>query len=149
MSGPQNPQTPANDAAANADGRPPRVTPSIKAAPAIRQVYWCDFWEDTRLPEMWKRRPIIVLSYKNSLYGPCSVIACSTDPQEGKSAEWAHALSISLDGRTTSAVCNHIYTVSPSRLHVDKGGIRRLPEAEFNLILTKVLKWLPKIPEPL
>lgn len=142
------PTAPANDAAQNNDGRPQWVKPTIIAAPMIRQIYWCDFWSDVRLPEMWKRRPIVVLSYKNTLSSACSVIACSTDPQEGKSAQWAHELSVSLDGRKTSAVCNHIYTVAPSRLHVDKGGILRLPEAEFNLILTKVLQWLPRLSEP-
>jgi mRNA interferase MazF len=142
------PAAPANDAAQNNDGRPARVKPSIIAAPQIRQIYWCDFWPEAHLPEMWKRRPVVVLSYRHTLYGVCSVVACSTDPQEGKSADWGHELSVSLDGRKTWAACNHIYTVATSRLHVDKGGILRLPEAEFNLILTKVLQWLPRLPEP-
>jgi mRNA interferase MazF len=138
----------ANDAAENNDGRPPRITPRIKAAPSIRQVYWCDFWTDAHLPEMWKRRPVIILSFKNSLSGICTVIACSTDPQEGAAAQWGHKLSLSLDGRETWVVCNHIYTVATSRLHVDKGGLVRLKEAEFNQILTKAMKWLPRLPEP-
>lgn len=141
-------QPPANDAAENNDGRPAWVKPSIIAAPKIRQVYWCDFWGDARLPEMWKRRPVVVLSFRNQLNGPCSVVACSTDPQEGKSAAWAHELSLSLDGRKTWVVCNHLYTVATSRLHADKAGIHRLGEPEFNEILTKVLQWLPMLPEP-
>jgi|LakMenE01Jun11ns_1017448.scaffolds.fasta_scaffold9818411_1 mRNA interferase MazF len=130
------------------EDRPARVVPRIKAAPAIRQIYWCDFWPNAQLPEMWKRRPVVVLSFKNSLYGPCLVIACSTDPQNGDSAKWAHKLSVSLDGRETWAVCNHLYTVAPSRLSVDKRGIQRLSEKEFNEILAKALAWLPRIPEP-
>lgn len=127
--------------------RPPRIKPRITAAPSIRQIYWCDFWPDAHLPEMWKRRPVIVLSFKNKLHGPCLVIACSTDPQEGDAAQWAHKLSVTLDGRDTWVVCNHLYTVAASRLSVDKNGIQRLSEAEFNEILTKSLAWLPKLPE--
>jgi len=51
--------------------KPLWVPPRIKAAPKIRQIYWCDYWKDARLPEMWKTRPIIVVSYKNTLTGPC------------------------------------------------------------------------------
>lgn len=128
--------------------RPPRVQPRIVAAPAIRQIYWCDFWPDAQLPEMWKRRPVVIMSYKNRLHGPCLVAACSTDPQEGAVAQWAHKLSVSLDGRDTWVVCNHLYTVAPSRLSADRNGIVRLPEPEFNEILAKALAWLPKLPEP-
>ena len=124
--------------------RPPRVAPRIIAAPKVRQVYWCDFWSDVILPEMWKRRPVVVISFRNALHGPCSVVPCSTNPQEGRSAEWAHELSVSLDARKTWAVCNHLYTVSPSRLFPDKNGIPRLSEIEFDQILSRVLRWLPK-----
>jgi len=127
---------------------PRRVEPRISASPAIRQMYWCDFWSDPMLPEMWKTRPVVVVSYKNSLHGPCLVAACSTDPQEEKSAQWAHELSASFDGQKTFVVCNHLYTVSPSRLTADRKGIPRLTEAEFNQILAKVLRWLPSLPEP-
>lgn len=137
-----------NEPNGGAADRPPRVEPRIKAAPSIRQIYWCDFWPDAHLPEMWKCRPVVVISYKNRLHGPCLVLACSTDPQKGDAAQWAHKLSVSLDGRDTWAVCNHLYTVAPSRLSVDRGGIQRLPEAEFNEILAKALSWLPKLPEP-
>ena len=60
--------------------KPPWVAPRIKAAPKIRQIYWCDYWQDARLPEMWKTRPVIVVSYKNTLTGPCLVVPVSTDP---------------------------------------------------------------------
>lgn len=127
--------------------KPPRVEPRITAAPAIRQIYWCDFWGDAQLPEMWKRRPVVVISFRHTLHGHCLVAACSTDPQEGKAAEWAHELSVSLDGQTTYVVCNHLYTVATSRLTLDRTGVVRLSEEEFNLILAKVLKWLPRLPE--
>jgi mRNA interferase MazF len=127
---------------------PRRVVPRILAAPKIRQLYWCDFWQDSCIPEMWKTRPVVILSPKNSLYGICTIVACSTDPQEGDSARWAHALSTSLDSRKTFVVCNHIYTVSASRLSADRKGIPRLSEAEFHEILTKTLQWLPRLPKP-
>jgi mRNA interferase MazF len=71
-----------------AEVRPPRVPNRIIAAPSIRQMYWCDFPTDAHLPEMWKRRPIIVISFKNDLLGPCTVLPTSTEPQG--SSPWAH-----------------------------------------------------------
>lgn len=127
--------------------KPPYVTPTITAAPKIRSIYWCAFWKDALLPEMWKTRPVLVVSYKNFLKGPCAVLAISTDPQEGRSAEWGHKLSIQLEGgRDSWVVCNHIYTVSPSRLRQVRGKVPRLQVDEFNLILEKMLRWLPKLP---
>ncbi|TGQ71612.1 type II toxin-antitoxin system PemK/MazF family toxin [Mesorhizobium sp. M00.F.Ca.ET.186.01.1.1] len=116
----------------------------IKAAPAIRQIYWCTFPEDFIVPEMGKERPVVILSFKNTLHGPVTVLPISTDPQEGKSAEWAHKLSIQVDGRRDSwVVCNHLYTVSTKRLAPAK-VIPRLSEGEFNSLLAITLKWLPK-----
>jgi mRNA interferase MazF len=128
---------------------PPRVAPKIVAAPAIRQLYWCDFWGDAILPEMHKKRPVVIMSFKNTLYGPVLVLPTSTDPQEGESAKWAHLLSVKCDGNRQSwVVCNHLYTVSPSRLEPFKGpAIPRLSEDEFNKILEIAMKWLPKLPE--
>jgi mRNA interferase MazF len=129
--------------------KPPRIKPKLRAAPKIRNIYWCDFWEDVMLPEMWKKRPVLVVSYKNTLSGPCSVLAISTDPQEGLSEEWGYKLPIQVQkGRDSWVVCNHIYTVSPSRLEQVGGGVLRLDEPNFNSILEKMLTWLPRIPDP-
>ena len=129
--------------------KPPRVKPKLVAAPKIRGIYWCEFWKDVMLPEMWKKRPVLVVSYKNTLSGPCSVLAISTDPQDGMSAKWAYKLPVQVEqGRDSWVVCNHIYTVSPSRLEQVGGGVLRLNEEEFNAILEKLLEWLPKIPDP-
>lgn len=120
--------------------KPPKITPIIKAAPKIRNIYWCDFWRDARLPEMWKKRPVLVVSYKNSLTGPCSVLAISTDPQEGQSAQWAYKLPIEIErGRESWVVCNHIYTLSPSRFEQVDGAVPRLAEQHFNAILDKLV----------
>lgn len=124
------------------DPKPPRVTPRIIAAPKIRQLYWCDFPKDAQLPEFWKTRPVIVVSYRNALYGPCLIIPTSTDPQDDN--PWAHRLSVTFDGKRTSwAICNHLYTFAPSRFSQFKGNIPLVPESDFNAILALIKKWLP------
>lgn len=125
---------------------PPRKQPRIKAAPRIRELYWCDFPEDAQLPEFWKRRPIIVMSYKNTLSGAVTVIPCSSLDQPEN--PWAIKLSTTVDGQGPSwAICDKLTTVAVSRRSMDKNGKRRLSEDEFNSILSKVLTWLPKLPE--
>jgi mRNA interferase MazF len=127
---------------------PPRVQPRIRAAPKIRQIYWCEYWRDARVPEMWKMRPVIVVSYKNTLHGPCLIVPVSSKSQD--SNPWAQRLSIDIegDGVTSWAVCNHPTTVSPSRFSQFQGNIPLLPKADFNQVLEKLSKWLP-IPFPL
>jgi mRNA interferase MazF len=118
------------------------VEPRIKAAPKIRQLYWCDFWKDAVLPEFWKTRPVVVMSYKNTLYGPCLVIPTTTIPQDGN--RWAHRLSVTFNGVQSWAVCNQPSTVSPSRFHQFKGRIPLVPEADFNAVLALLNRWLPE-----
>lgn len=127
---------------------PPRIAPRIRSAPKIRQIYWCDFPEDAILPEMWKRRPVLILSRTHKLNGHCSVLPTSTGAQSGPSARWAHELTIRLSGMYPSwVICNHIYTVSTARLHRPGGSaIPRVPKAEFDAILEKVYRWLPVPP---
>ena len=126
--------------------KPPRIRPKIVSAPRIRGLYWCDFWKDAQLPEMWKTRPVVIVSYKNTLFGPCTVIPTSTDPQEGN--PWAHKISVTFDGVQSWAVCNHPTTVAPSRLSQFRGQIPLLPQADFDIILHLLLKWLPRPLEP-
>ncbi|MBU2588294.1 MAG: type II toxin-antitoxin system PemK/MazF family toxin [Alphaproteobacteria bacterium] len=129
--------------------KPPRIEPKLKSAPQIRGIYWCDFWEDVMLPEMWKKRPVLVVSYKNTLSGPCTVLAISTDSQEELSGEWGYKLPIQVQrGRESWVVCNHIYTVSPSRLEQVRGGVLRIAETSFNEVLERLYRWLPRIPDP-
>jgi mRNA interferase MazF len=124
--------------------KPPRVPPRIVAAPKIRQIYWCDFWEDAHLPEMWKTRPVIVVSYKNTLSGPCLVVPTTTDP-DNVTNKWACKLSIKTDGgRDSWAICNQLITVAPSRFAQTKGSIPLLPKSDFNEILTLIREWLPQ-----
>ncbi|WP_284948337.1 type II toxin-antitoxin system PemK/MazF family toxin [Acidisoma cladoniae] len=122
--------------------QPPRVKPRIIAAPKLGQIYWCDFPRDAHLPEMWKTRPVVVMSYKNSLHGPCLVVPLSTEPQGN--SPWAWELSSSLDGQRSWVVCNHLYTVAPSRFSQIRGKIPSIPKADFNEVLKRVQEWLPR-----
>lgn len=128
----------------NHDEPPTRVVPRIVGAPKIRQMFWCDFPLDAQLPEFWKRRPIVILSARNMLYGAVTVIPCSTQPQPGN--KWAFALRTSIDGRAGWAICDKPATVAVSRLSSDRSGVARLPQDEFEAMLRLVLEWLPKLP---
>ena len=125
---------------------PPKVEPRLIAAPRIRQLFWCDFPLDAQLPEFWKRRPVIILSYRNTLHGAVTVIPCSTQAQAGN--QWAFPLQTTIDGRAAWAICDKVDTVAVSRLLPDKNGIARMPEPEFDDMLRLVLAWLPKPSAP-
>jgi len=125
--------------------KPPYVQVRIRSSPKIRQVFWCDFPRDAQLPEMWKTRPVVVLSYRNTLHGPCSIIPTSTQPQDGN--PWAYKLSSHVDNRMSWAICNQIYTVAPSRLSSVTGKVPRLSPEEFDEILRKLKAWLPRFPD--
>lgn len=120
---------------------PPKVAPRLVSAPKIRQLLWCDFPQDAQLPEFWKRRPVIVLSYRNTLHGAVTVVPCSTQAQPGN--KWAFPLQTTIDGRAAWAICDKITSVAVSRLLPDKGGIVRMPEIEFDELVRLVLGWLP------
>jgi mRNA interferase MazF len=124
--------------------KPPRIKPRLIGAPKIRQMFWCDFPLDAQLPEFWKRRPVIILSGRNTLHGAATVIPCSTKTQMGN--PWAFELSASIDGRSGWAICDKPTTVAVSRLSVDRRGIVRVPQEEFNAMLEMILNWLPKLP---
>jgi mRNA interferase MazF len=116
----------------------------LVGAPKIRQLFWCDFPTDAQLPEFWKRRPVIILSGRNTLHGAVTVIPCSTQTQPGNT--WAFPLQTTIDGRAAWAICDKPSTVAVSRLTPDKGGIVRMPQDEFEAMLEIVLMWLPKLP---
>lgn len=120
---------------------PPKIQPRLRSAPKIKTLYWCDFPEDAQLPEFWKRRPVVILSHKNTLHGAVTVIPCSTRVQKGK---WAFPLRTTIDDKAAWAICDKPSTVAVSRLLQDKKGIKRLPDDEFNEMLSLVLDWLPK-----
>jgi mRNA interferase MazF len=121
---------------------PPWVKPRLVGAPKIRQLFWCDFWKDAVMPEMWKVRPIVVISYNNHLNGPCLVIPISTAAQDDN--RWAHRFTMPTDGGPRWAICNQPSTVSPARLTQFNSGIPKMSEADFNEVLAKLMRWIPK-----
>lgn len=120
---------------------PPKIAPRLIGAPKIRQLFWCDFPQDAQLPEFWKRRPVIILSYRNTLHGAVTMVPCSTQAQAGN--QWAFPLRTTIDGRAAWAICDKISSIAVSRLVPDKNGIARMPEPEFDDMLRLVLEWLP------
>jgi mRNA interferase MazF len=125
--------------------RPPRISPRLPGAPKIRQLYWCDFWNEAQLPEFWKRRPVVIVSFKHVLSGACTVIPTSSQPQPNN--PWAFKLATTIDGSPSWAICNHPATVAISRLSPHKGPVPRLTQAEFDEVLTRLFGWLPKPPQ--
>lgn len=98
--------------------------------------------KDAELPELWKLRPIIVISYRNTLSGHVTAILTTTVEQ--KENEWAYKLTTNL-GRPSWAICDKPLTVAVSRLERFR-VIPRVTEAEFNEILRRLFKWLPVLP---
>src|SRR5690349_250718 len=106
---------------------PPVARLRIKATPNIRNVYYCSFPEAALPPEFSKRRPVIVVSYKNSLSGPILVVPITTQPQ--RESRWSVKLARNpTPGESCDvwAVCNHLYTVSCERLTATHGVVPRL-----------------------
>lgn len=120
--------------------KPPRVNPRIKSAPKIRQLYWCDFPKDAQLPEFWKTRSVLIMSFRSTLYSAVTVLPCSGQDQTGNS--WAYKLPRTIDGKSSWAICDKPTTFAVSRLTMEKKGIVRLTEEEFNPALQLMLKWL-------
>lgn len=84
--------------------KPPRVPPRLRAVPAIRDLFWCHFPEDAHLPEFWKCRPVIVISFRNSLSGAVTVIPCPSQAQPDN--KWAFPLTTTIDGAQSWSISN-------------------------------------------
>lgn len=133
---------PTSQARPSVEARLPRVT--LRAPPKIRNVYYCGFSESALPPEFSKRRPVIVVSYKNALNGPVLVVPLTTKQQPRTT--WVHKLERNpTPGETCDvwAVCNHLYTVSCARLSATHGTVPRLSADEFLPIHKLILRWLP------
>src|SRR5262245_57179109 len=87
-----------------AEEKPPRLQPRIKAAPKIRQLYWCDFPKDAQLPEFWKTRAVLIMSFRNALHGTVTVLPCSSQDQGDN--KWAYRLKTTIDGEPSWAICD-------------------------------------------
>jgi|SRR3954452_17505915 mRNA interferase MazF len=127
------------------DLQPPvRVKPRVIGAPKIRQMYWCRLPRDAELPELWKFRPVIVISYRNLLHGHATVIPTTTVAQPDN--EWAYRLATLFDDKHASwAICDKPMTVAVSRLEPHR-TIPRISELELREILIRLFKWLPRLP---
>jgi mRNA interferase MazF len=127
----------------------PILRAALKAPPDIRGIYWCGFPDAALAPEFSKRRPVVVVSYKNSMSGPILVVPSTSQPQPNNA--WAIKLENNpCPGETCEfwVVCNHLYTVSCLRLTTWRHTVARLTEAEFRPIHELILKWLPALPTP-
>jgi mRNA interferase MazF len=112
----------------------------IKAPPNIRNVYYCGFPDAALPPEFSKRRPVIIVSYKNSLAGPVLVVPLTTQAQ--RENRWA----VKLTRNPTSGeicnvwvMCNHLYTVSCARLTATHGVVPRLTPVEFRPVYELIM----------
>lgn len=123
------------------DTKPPRVAPRLKAAPKIRNVYWCDLPRDAQLPEFWKTRPVLILSKKSTLYGATTVLPFTTKSQPDNPS--AYHLASPIDGTSSWVVCNHILTVAVSRLSPPDRVIPRVSQEDFDKILALMFSHLP------
>lgn len=121
---------------------PARLEPIIRAAPKLRQVYWCNFGRDRIAPEIWKIRPAIILSYKNTLYGICMVIPVTTRPPSDMT--WSVKLTTKLDADDSWAICNHPVTVSTARFTFIRGAIPMITTGEADQIIEKLRNWIPR-----
>ena len=114
--------------------------------PGTRNVYYCGIPDAALRPEFSKSRPVIIVSYRNSLTGPVLVVPVTTQPQLGNA--WAVKLGRSpTPGETCDVwvVCNHLYSVSCQRLSATRGTVPRLTAAEFRPVHELVLKWIPTL----
>jgi mRNA interferase MazF len=96
------------------------------------------------LPELWKRRPVIILSKTAILHGAVTVIPCST--QAGQDPRFAFPLRTTIDGRAAWAICDKPTTFAVSRLLPAQGAVPRMPADEFHEMLKIILGLLPKLP---
>lgn len=120
---------------------PPRVSPSLRKPPKIRQVYWCDFPQDAQIPEFWKRRPVLILSRSTKLYGSTTVLPLTTKPQTGNSM--VYEMVSPIGGQKAWVICNYLTTVAVSRLHLPSNPPPRVNKEDFRNILTIVMNILP------
>ena len=118
----------------------------IRSAPRAKQVFWCAYPDPahTEVPEFYKRRPVVVLSRKATLYGVVTVVPLSGKPQSGnRNSLQMHS---PIEGKIVWAVCNHIHTLSTRRLHPPAGGIPKVSDEDFREILKRVCNNLPLLP---
>ena len=126
----------------NDTDKPPRYKPKLRAAPKLREVYYCNLWKDAHLPEFWKQRPVIVISYGRELTGVCTVIPLTSQRQHGNLRAYCLTTVIT-PGRESWAICNHPLTIAVSRLSLIQPRTPRIKQAELDEIILRLKQWLP------
>lgn len=127
--------------AVDASHFPRRYKPVIRAAPRVGDVYWCAFNDrgDIALPEMWKTRPCVIVSRRNTLHGKVTVLPFSTarsNETDPMAIETSRAVQERLDGRRSWILCDHPCTVATSRLRQVRGQVPKLSSKERQSVLT-------------
>jgi len=122
------------------DTKPKQYRVSLQAAPKLGNLYWCQFPdpEHVHLPEMWKKRPVVVVSRKNVLKGKVLVVPLSTEAGNEHNPfalRLSDAVSQQIDGLATWILCDHIVAVATSRLSQHKGGSLKVRGDELADIL--------------
>jgi mRNA interferase MazF len=119
-----------------------RYPVKIQAAPKVGALYWCSLppEETVHLPEFWKKRPVVIISRKNTLRGKVVVLPITTD-DDNEAYENSIGLSQEtcgkINGRSCWVVCDHPMTVATSRLDYVHRKPPRVEAGELAVILVK------------
>jgi mRNA interferase MazF len=122
--------------------QPPRNKPSIRSAPRVGQVYYCDFQEDALLPEFWKQRPVVIVSGNATLHGIVTIVPLTTKSQPDNKLACPFP-SVLKDGETSWAICSHVTSLATSRLSLIKGKAPKVMNDDLQNILRLVRTTIP------
>lgn len=125
----------------------------IKAAPKVGSLYWCTLHAEAHIhiPEFWKKRPVLVISRKNTLHGKVTVLPVTTDDDNmgyENSIELSPQARDRINGKRCWVVCDHLMTVATSRLDFVHRSPPRLDPSELAPILEKAHSVLAGWPSP-
>jgi mRNA interferase MazF len=133
----------ANDGTAK---RPPKIKPAVVRVPRIGELYWCDLPKDAHLPELWKRRSVVVISRNVTMNG--TVVVLPTTSDSDKMSEHMRKISVSLDHRTSYAICDKPMTLAVSRFcRADPKRIPKLPTDEVDDLIRALYQVVPAPPK--
>jgi mRNA interferase MazF len=133
----------ANDGTAE---RPPKIKPSVVRVPRIGELYWCDLPKDAHLPELWKRRSVVVISRNVTMNGTVVVLPTTTDSE--RMSEHMCKISSSLDHQTSYAICDKPMTLAVSRFYrAEPKRIPKLPVKEVDHLIRALYRVVPCPPK--
>lgn len=123
---------------------PPKISASLTRAPRIGELYWCDLPVDAILPELWKKRSVVVISKNAHLHGTAIVLPTSSDME--KNPKYMREISCSLDERVSYAICDKPMTLAIGRFYRPLGAPPKLPSAEVDELLRILYQVIPSPP---